>query len=77
MPKKKKTVRGRRAVMAVLNAPTPPAEPAYHVLPQTAIPLEAASKLVGWVAAGVAERLELLINERAAEILAAIQTKKR
>jgi hypothetical protein len=53
----------------------------YHVLPPTAIPLQAASKLVGWVAYAAVERLEVLINRRADQLLAALRrsphTKKR
>lgn len=59
--------------------PEPPSPPqrAYHVLTETAIPLQAASKLVGWVAAGVAERLEHVIRTESAEIKALLQQQRR
>lgn len=49
----------------------------YHVLPPTAIPLQEASKLVGWVAYAAVERLEKLINRRADELRAALRRSPR
>ena len=67
----------KRAVLNGLAAPPRPEPPPYYVMPEAAIPLAAASKLVGWVAAGAAERLEALINKRADEILDAIRTRRK
>ena len=72
-----KKLKGRRDVVDALNVPPRPKPPPYYVLPEAAIPLQAASKLVGWVAAGAVERLELLINKRADEIVAALPKRRK